>query len=97
LLYWILGRVKEYKIPVLALCQLSRDSGGRPPRLEDLKGSGAIEQDSDVVIGIHSSEDDAGSKELHVLKNRHGEVGMVKVKWQAAATRFEDELLTEMT
>ena len=88
---------KEYKVPVLALCQLSRDSGGRPPRLEDLKGSGAIEQDADVVIGIHNAEGDTNAKELYILKNRHGEVGTLRVKWAAAATRFEDELLTEMT
>ena len=59
--------------------------------------SGAIEQDADVVIGIHNAEDDTNAKELHILKNRHGEVGTLRVKWQAAATRSEDELLTEMS
>lgn len=86
---------REFNVPVLTLCQLNREGEGRAPRMSDLKGAGEIEQDADAIIAIHSSEDE-NSRELHILKNRHGDSGMVKVRWRPEATLFEDYLLAEM-
>jgi len=87
---------REFGIPVLLLCQLNRDGGGRVPRAEDLKGSGSLEQDADSIIAIHTPEESKGTKELHILKNRHGGEGVLKVRWHASATKFEDFEYEEM-
>lgn len=77
-------------IPVLCLCQLNREVEGRkndPPRLSDLRDSGAIEQDADAVMLIHkfnledTSEYDAVPMEIHIAKNRHGKTGKVEFNW----------------
>lgn len=93
---------KEMNVPVIALSQLSRGSERRDdhtPMLSDLRDSGAIEQDADSVIFINRNSyykkgeaapeiDDA---DIIVAKNRHGEVGPVKVKWWGAKTLFFEE------
>ncbi len=81
---------KELKCPVLALCQLSRDveKQGREPRLSDLRESGAIEQDADVVAFLHKLDDSADSVKLLVKKQRSGPVGEVRLTWQRHFTRF---------
>ncbi len=43
---------RAFNVPVILLCQLNRDGGGKPPRTEDLKGSGSLEQDADVIISV---------------------------------------------
>ena len=77
-------------IPVLCLCQLNREVESRknePPRLSDLRDSGAIEQDADAVLLIHKftleneNEYDAIPMDLHVAKNRHGKTGKVEFVW----------------
>ena len=77
-------------IPVLCLCQLNREVEGRkndPPRLSDLRDSGAIEQDADAVLLIQKyqledpQEYDAIPVELHIAKNRHGKTGKVAFNW----------------
>ena len=77
-------------LPILVLCQLNREVESRknePPRLSDLRDSGAIEQDADAVLLIHKftleneNEYDAIPMDLHVAKNRHGKTGKVEFVW----------------
>ncbi|MBI3181582.1 MAG: replicative DNA helicase [Myxococcales bacterium] len=92
---------KELEVPVLALSQLNRKveerKGGRPV-LSDLRESGAIEQDADVVMFIHREEDGpegseqnrmAQQVELIVAKQRNGPIGAVDLIFLAELTRFE--------
>ncbi|MBN0040200.1 AAA family ATPase [Cellulosimicrobium cellulans] len=66
---------KELHVPVIMLAQLNRDAANRPPGLADLRESGSLEQDSDVVILLHVNEDDPTEMHLNVAKNRHGQTG----------------------
>jgi len=97
----ISGGIKELaktlRVPVLVLAQLNRDPekrGGRPS-LSDLKGSGAIEQDADMVVLIHCDEDDAKNHtqtptvEFIVSKHREGPTGVAPMSFNKAITRFE--------
>jgi len=80
---------RELDVPVLALSQLSRDSekrGGRP-KLSDLRGSGSIEQDADVVFLIHKGT----STELILAKQRDGATGIIEVDFQKELSRFTEK------
>jgi replicative DNA helicase len=87
----------ELRIPVLALAQLNREFAKRNdkrPQLSDLRESGAIEQDSNIVLFIHrpdayDAEDRPGQAEIIVAKNRSGPTGIVEVLWQREYCRFE--------
>jgi replicative DNA helicase len=90
---------KELNVPILCLSQLSRANESRQdkrPMLSDLRESGAIEQDADEVLFIY--RDDYYNKnspeqnvaEVIVAKNRHGEVGTVKLQWLPQFTTFAD-------
>lgn len=89
---------RELDIPVMALSQLSRDveKRGGKPRLSDLRDSGSIEQDADVVMFIHSEEqkDEGGGKnpilqkEIIIAKHRNGPVGEVKFNFDSQKTTF---------
>jgi len=89
---------KELKIPVLVLSQLNRSSeiNNRPPRLSDLRESGAIEQDADVVLLMSKPGNDGEEStavetvEINIAKQRNGPVGRVRLAWQPAFTRFEN-------
>jgi replicative DNA helicase len=95
---------KELDVPVLALSQLSRNVEQRSdkrPQLSDLRDSGTIEQDADVVMFIYREEyyrrlqgqdwsDVAGQAELNIAKQRHGPTGMVKLHFDGATTKFSD-------
>ncbi len=91
---------KELKIPVIALCQLSRGPEARiegRPQLSDLRESGSLEQDSDIVILMYRGEyyrpEDValrGRSEAIIAKNRSGPVGTVPLTWQKEYTRFDD-------
>ena len=80
---------KELKIPVIVLSQLSRalkDRTSYTPRLTDLRESGDIEQDADVVIllhrdGYYDPEADQKEAKAYVAKNRDGNTGVVKYSW----------------
>jgi len=90
---------KELNVPVLCLSQLSRAPEQRErdkrPRLSDLRESGAIEQDADVVVFIYRDDYynkeesmEPGVAEFLIEKNRHGETGVIKLYWDGKHTRF---------
>ena len=89
---------KELRIPVIALAQLNRGVEQREdkrPRLSDLRESGAIEQDADVVMFLHrpeayDPEDRPGQADLIIAKNRSGPVGIVPLTWIKESLRFGD-------
>ena len=92
---------KELRVPILCCAQLSRGPEGRTdkrPQLSDLRDSGAIEQDADVVMFLYREEyyntsrdpdqKDGNIAEVIVQKNRHGSTGNVKMAWLPAYTKF---------
>lgn len=89
---------KELDVPVIALAQLNRGVDLRQdkqPKLADLRESGAIEQDADVVMFLHrpeayDPEDRPGEVELVVAKHRNGPTGLVKLTWMRESMRFEN-------
>jgi replicative DNA helicase len=89
---------KELSVPVIALAQLNRGVETREdkrPRLADLRESGSIEQDADVVMFLHRPEkfdaaDSPGLAELHIEKQRAGETGVVNLTWRGAFMSFEN-------
>ena len=90
------GLARELYIPVIAISQLSRAPEQRPdkrPILSDLRESGAIEQDSDVVVFLYrpeyyKPEEKPGIAELIVAKHRNGPTGMIELKFRREHTRF---------
>ena len=90
---------KELKCPIIALSQLNRSAVSRTdrrPQLQDLRESGSIEQDADVVLLIHREDyydentPEKGIAEVIVAKNRAGEPGTVKLAWIGSQTKFAD-------
>ena len=93
------GLAKELNVPLVALSQLSRAPEARTdhrPQLADLRESGAIEQDADVVAFIYReeqynrTEENAGIAELIISKQRNGPTGTVKLAFLKEFTRFEN-------
>lgn len=98
---------RELNIPVIALSQLNRGPEGREgnrPRLSDLRESGSLEQDADVVLLLHREEyfhiqdeewkannpDKVGLAEVIVAKQRNGPTGVVRLTWESGTTRFKN-------
>ena len=91
---------KELDIPLIALSQLSRApetrSGDHRPQLSDLRESGSIEQDADLVAFIFreeiykQSEENKGIAEIIIGKQRNGPIGSVKLAFLREFTRFEN-------
>jgi len=95
---------RELDIPVIAISQLSRATEQRQdkrPQLSDLRESGAIEQDADVVILLfrkeyyYPSEENKGIAEVIIAKQRNGPVGVVKLAFIKEYTRFENLAVME--
>ena len=90
---------KELNVPVIALSQLSRATEARAdhkPMLSDLRESGSIEQDADIVLFIHRDDyydketENKNKAEIIVAKNRHGETGSIELGWEGQYTRFSN-------
>ena len=88
---------KELNVPVLCLSQLSRASTQRTdkrPVLSDLRESGSLEQDADIVLGLYRDDyfnreaEEHNSAELIVMKNRHGRTGTVDLQWLPEYTTY---------
>ena len=91
---------KELDVPFIVLSQLSRASETRPgdhkPILSDLRDSGGIEQDSDIVLMLYRQEmynedcDSPGETDVYVRKNRNGPTGRVSLFFDKAKMSFRD-------
>lgn len=89
---------KELNIPILTLSQLSRATEQRKddnrPKLSDLRESGAIEQDADIVLFLYrdvSAEEETNIVKLNIAKHRSGSLGTIDLVWKGEYTRFFDQ------
>ena len=85
---------RELKIPIVALSQVSRNAEGEEPNLAQLRGSGSVEQDADVVMFLHrerlKDESPIQDAKLILAKQRNGATGDIKIKFIPAYSKFEN-------
>ena len=88
---------KELNVPVICLSQLSRANvqrGDKRPMLSDLRESGSLEQDADIVLGLYREDYFQRESENHnlaeciVMKNRHGNTGTIELQWLPEYTTY---------
>jgi replicative DNA helicase len=85
---------KEFDVPVIALSQLSRkveERSDKRPIMSDLRESGEIEQDADLILFVYRDDDNdesRGTAEIICRKNRHGSVGDCRMTFHGEHTRF---------
>lgn len=92
------GIAKELRVPLVAICSLSRkteERADKKPTMADLRESGALESDADVVLllwrpGQADPEADQGYAELIIAKQRNNPIGVIKLTWLPYASRFEN-------
>ena len=95
------GMARELEVPLLVLAQLNRQAdGAEEPKLSQLRESGAIEQDADVVMFVHRDdygvtkdereEEQGPNSRIIIAKQRNGPIGQVKLHWMRDYTRFEN-------
>ncbi|MBO5607863.1 MAG: replicative DNA helicase [Treponema sp.] len=92
---------RELEIPIVVLCQVARDAEGNEPNLAQLRGSGSIEQDADMVMFIHGErrktqqegDENPGvlDRKLIVAKQRNGPIGDVELLFLPSYTKFENK------
>ena len=90
---------KQINVPIVVLAQINRENGEAPPRLMDLKDSGAIEAIADCVILLHRDEfytkvkceeENKGKIDVDVAKNRNGIQSLIKMKWIGSCTKIKE-------
>jgi replicative DNA helicase len=87
------GLARELDIPIIVLAQLGRQTEGKEPCLADLRESGSIEQDADVVMFIHRDREDRdGKSELIIAKQRNGPLGRLELTFIGNRTMFVEAL-----
>jgi replicative DNA helicase len=105
------GMAKELGVPIIALSQLSRDvekrkDGNKMPQLSDLRESGAIEQDADMVLFLYRpeyyeintnemGESNKGETHVRIAKHRNGQLDTIKLRAVLEFQRFEDDGLVD--
>ena len=89
------GLARELNIPVIALSQLTRDAEGKRPGLADIRESGSLEQDADVVMFLHRDREETGTDgnktiatELILAKQRNGPIGTIPLLFLPHYTTF---------
>lgn len=78
----------EINIPIIALCQLNRNANTGEPTLADLRESGSLEQDADNIIFIYKEDEESNLTILKLAKQRAGDIGKVKVKFNKQLSTF---------
>ena len=98
----IKGLARELNIPIIVLSQVGRGSEGQPPTLANLRDSGAVEQDADVVMLLHrerklpdETSDPTFPTDVEIAKNRNGPTGKIQLRYTPKYTRFDSSTENE--